>query len=159
MGTRRRQGFTLIEVLIVVVIMAVLAATIIPQFSSSTNDAKDSSLKFNMHTMRSQIELYKLHHLGKYPDEIGDATNGFLPQLTSATDVNGTKGAAGASFPYGPYIDGQLPPNPYDGKNTVTSVDLQGKKPTGVSGSNGGWQYDPKTGAIWPNNAEYYETE
>ena len=38
-----RSAFTLIEVLIVVIIMAVLAATIIPQFSSSTNDAKNSS--------------------------------------------------------------------------------------------------------------------
>jgi len=74
---RRRNAFTLIEVLIVVIIMAVLAATIIPQFTTSTKDAKDSTLKFNMHTLRSQIELYKLHHLGKYPDEIGDATNGF----------------------------------------------------------------------------------
>ena len=53
----RRSAFTLIEVLIVVVIMAVLAATIIPQFSASTEDAKTSQLSFNVHTMRSQIEL------------------------------------------------------------------------------------------------------
>jgi len=57
-----RSAFTLIEVLIVVVIMALLAATIIPQFSSSTTDAKKSSLNFNLHTMRSQIEMYKVHH-------------------------------------------------------------------------------------------------
>ncbi len=159
MGMNRRRGFTLIEVLIVVVIMAVLAATIIPQFSSSTNDAKDSALKFNMHTMRSQIELYKLHHLGEYPDEIGDASNGYLPQMTQATDVDGGTGTAGTSYPYGPYIEGDLPANPFDGKNAVTSVDLSGAKPTAVSGTAGGWQYDPKTGAIWPNNAEYFATE
>ncbi len=157
MAMKRRRGFTLIEVLIVVVIMAVLAATIIPQFSSSTRDAKDSSLKFNMHAMRSQIELYKLHHLGKYPDEIGDATNGFLPQLTNATDVNGNTGDPGPSYPYGPYIDNDLPPNPFDGKNNVTEVDLGGDKPAAVADANGGWQYDPKTGAIWPNNPEYFE--
>ena len=40
MNSRRPSGFTLVEILIVVVIMAVLAATIIPQFSSATNDAK-----------------------------------------------------------------------------------------------------------------------
>jgi general secretion pathway protein G len=158
MATNRRRGFTLIEVLIVVVIMAVLAATIIPQFSSSTKDAKESSLKFNMHTMKSQIELYKLHHLSSLPTEIGDATTGYLPQLTQATDVSGNRGTAGTSYPYGPYIEGDLPANPFDGKNTVTSVDLGGKKPTAVSGDAGGWQYDPKTGAIWPNNSEYYET-
>jgi general secretion pathway protein G len=156
MDTSRNRGFTLIEVLIVVVIMAVLAAVIIPQFSSSTQDAKDSALRFNSHTMRSQIELYKLHHLGKYPDQIGDATTGYLPQLTKATDINGNIGAAGAAYPYGPYIEGDVPPNPFDGKNVVTQVDLGGQKPTGVSGTAGGWQYDPNTGAIWPNNPEYF---
>lgn len=159
MGTNRRLGFTLIEVLIVVVIMAVLAATIIPQFSSSTQDAKESSLNFNLHTLRSQIELYKLHHIGKLPDQIGDATNGYLPQLTKATDVDGATGDSDATHPYGPYLQGELPTNPFDGKNAVVEVDLSGAKPTGVSGTGGGWQYDPKTGAIWPNNSEYYETE
>ncbi len=152
-----RRGFTLIEVLIVVVIMAVLAATIIPQFSSSTQDAKESSLKFNMHTLRSQIELYKLHHNGKYPDVIGDATTGYLPQLTKATNVNGEIGDPGPNYPYGPYLDNDIPVNPFDGKNTVTQVNLGGQKPTGGSGTAGGWQYDPNTGAIWPNNPEYYE--
>jgi len=157
-SSARRSAFTLIEVLIVVVIMAVLAATIIPQFSSSTTDAKDSSLKFNMHTLRSQIELYKVHHLGNYPDQIGDAVNGWLPQLTRPTNVSGTVGAVGdANFPYGPYVEGDLPANPFDGKNAVTAVDLGGAKPTAVSGALGGWQYDPNTGAIWPNNPEYYQ--
>ena len=67
MARNRRNAFTLIEVLIVVIIMAVLAATIIPQFSSSTNDAKLSSVKFNLHTIRSQIEMYKVHHSGGLP--------------------------------------------------------------------------------------------
>jgi prepilin-type N-terminal cleavage/methylation domain-containing protein len=155
---RRRDAFTLIEVLIVVVIMAVLAATIIPQFSSSTEDAKESSLQFNTHTLRSQIELYKVHHLGKYPTVIGDATDGWLPQLTGATNAAGGVGTLGdADYPYGPYVDGEIPANPFDNKNAVTSVDLGGAKPTAVSGSAGGWQYDPKTGAVWPNNAEYYQ--
>lgn len=155
---RRHSGFTLIEVLIVVVIMAVLAATIIPQFSSSTEDAKASALNFNMHTMRSQVEMFKIHHLGKYPTVIGDATDGWLPQLTGATNTAGTVGTLGdTDFPYGPYVDSEIPANPFDGKNAVTSVDLAGAKPTAVSGSAGGWQYDPKTGAIWPNSAEYYE--
>ena len=60
----RRSAFTLIEVLIVVVIMAVLAATIIPQFASSTTDAKVSALKFNLHGLRQQVEMYKLQHNG-----------------------------------------------------------------------------------------------
>ena len=53
------SAFTLIEVLIVVVIMAILAATIIPQFTDSTKDAKASTATFNLHTLRAQIELYR----------------------------------------------------------------------------------------------------
>jgi len=152
--TRRRSAFTLIEVLIVVIIMAVLAATIIPQFSSSTKDAKTSSLKFNMHTLRSQIEMYKVHHLGTLPA----ITNNDLPQLYSATNVSGTIGTSGTDYPYGPYVDQQLPVNPFDNSNKVTAVGTPGQKPTGVKGSLGGWQYDATTGAIWPNNPEYYES-
>src|SRR5215211_4939264 len=91
----RQSGFTLIEVLIVVVIMAVLAATIIPQFSSSANDAKESSAKFNLHSLRSQIELYKIHHNGTLP------TAAIVNQLTQSTDATGAIGT-GTSFPYGP---------------------------------------------------------
>ncbi len=153
-NTRRRSAFTLIEVLIVVIIMAVLAATIIPQFSSSTKDAMTSTLKFNMHTLRSQIEMYKVHHLGTLP-AIKD--NG-LPQLTSATNISGQTGTPGTDYPYGPYIDNQIPVNPFDNSNKVTAVATAGATPTGVVGSLGGWQYDATTGAIWPNNSEYYTT-
>jgi prepilin-type N-terminal cleavage/methylation domain-containing protein len=148
-NSRRRSAFTLIEVLIVVIIMAVLAATIIPQFTTSTKDAKESSLKFNMHTLRSQIELYKAQHNGVYPA----VTSKSLPQLTSRTNAGGTTGTDAASYPFGPYVD-QIPNNPMDGKNAVTSVSLSGAKPTAVSGTDGGWQYDPNTGAIWPNDSE-----
>jgi general secretion pathway protein G len=144
----RRTGFTLIEVLIVVVIMAVLAATIIPQFSSSTDDAKQSSLKFNLHTLRSQIELYKLHHLGATPA----ITNAALPQLTGATDVNGVVGVQGPTYPYGPYCLNTLPANPYTGNNTVTATAVY--PPTAASG-NGGWLYYAPTGQIAPDWAPY----
>lgn len=147
MKTRSRSAFTLIEVLIVVVIMAVLAATIIPQFSSSTEDAKESSLKFNMHTLRSQIELYKVHHLGDYPTIQSDS----LPQLTSKTNVKGETGT-GTGYPYGPYLDGELPKNPFNDSNAVTA----GTGTAEVTGG-AGWQYDVNTGGIWPNHPEWYE--
>ena len=151
---RHRGAFTLIEVLIVVVIMAVLAATIIPQFTATSEDAQDSTLNFNMRTLRSQIELYKMQHSGDYPDDVGDATGGWMPQMTGSTNASGTNGAAGDSFPFGPYVE-VIPDNPYDGKNAVTSVALSGAKATAVSGTAGGWQYDPATGDVWPNNTDF----
>lgn len=146
---RARSAFTLIEVLIVVVIMAILAATIIPQFSNSANDAKESSLKFNLNTLRSQVELYKLHHNGALPQ----LTAGAIPQLTSATDVNGNLGTAGTSFPYGPYVMNALPVNPFTGSNTVTAISTS--PPTAASGSNGGWLYNTTTGQFYADSANY----
>jgi general secretion pathway protein G len=144
MSAKRSAGFTLIEILIVVVIMAVLAATIIPQFSSSTNDAKTSTLQFNLHTLRSQIELYKLDHSGAVPS----LTNSALPQLTSSTDSSGNVGASGPSFPHGPYIQGNMPNNPFDGHNVVIATAVF---PPTATTSDGGWLYYAATGQIAPN--------
>lgn len=146
----RRSAFTLIEVLIVVIIMAVLAATIIPQFSSSTSDAKDSSLKFNLHTIRSQIEMYKVHHTGKVP-----ALATFVDQMTKPSDINGST-TSGVNMIYGPYFQGEVPANPFNGKNTLVAVGTAGAIPTAVVGGGAGWQYDESNGGFYPNNSEYY---
>ena len=144
----RRKGFTLIEVLIVVVIMAVLAATIIPQFSSSSQDSRESALKFNLHEMRKQISLYKEQHLGALPT----ITSGSLPQLTSSTNTNGAIGTAGTSYPYGPYMVGAFPANPITGSSTVTATTTF--PPTAASGA-GGWLYHAATGQIAADSADY----
>ncbi|MBN2474683.1 MAG: type II secretion system protein [Pirellulales bacterium] len=152
MGRGCRCGFTLIEVLIVVVIMAVLAAVVIPQVLAPTKDAKQSTLQHNLHVLRSQIELYRASHQGDYPAiESND-----LPQLTKATNSEGETGIASPAYPYGPYIV-LVPPNPFDGSSEVSAVAVPGAVPTAVSGSLGGWQYDETTGGIWPNHPGYFE--
>jgi general secretion pathway protein G len=143
-----RSAFTLIEVLIVVIIMALLAATIIPQFSSSTTDAKKSSLDFNLHTMRSLLEMYKVHHNGKVPE-----MTKFEDQMTKPTDVSGS--TSGTNMIYGPYLRGKIPANPFNGKNTLVAVAEAGKDPTAGSG-NYGWQYDESNGGFFPDNPEFY---
>ncbi|MHC4765507.1 MAG: type IV pilin protein, partial [Planctomycetota bacterium] len=55
---RIRQGFTLIEILIVVVILGILAAIVIPQFTDASQEAAASNLRSQLQTIRSQIELY-----------------------------------------------------------------------------------------------------
>jgi len=143
--SRRRNAFTLIEVLIVVIIMAVLAATIIPQFTTSTKDAKQSSVKFNMHTLRSQIELYKAQHEGNFPA----LSNNTLPTLTSRTDSKGNIGTDAASYPYGPYID-QIPANP---NNNLATVKASSGTPTAADNTVG-WLYDASSGGIWPADTD-----
>jgi prepilin-type N-terminal cleavage/methylation domain-containing protein len=153
-ANKRRAAFTLIEVLIVVVIMAVLAATIIPQFSTSTKDARESSLKFNLQSLRTQLEMYKLHHGGTYPT---GANN--LEQLTKATDTAGNvsmSGATDATHPFGPYVHGALPNQPFSGLNTVLlDTGMAGTNPTATASPGGGWIYRAATGEVWIDHPDY----
>jgi general secretion pathway protein G len=143
----RRQAFTLIEVLIVVVIMAILAATIIPQFTDSTKDAKASTVKFNLATLRSQIQLYRTQHNGINP-------SADLSELTTTTDASGGKGT-GANFVYGPYLR-EIPVNPFTNVKTVKTISTDPAAAGDVtSGSGGGWIYNATTGNIWIDHATY----
>src|SRR6266481_2958711 len=54
----RRAAFTLIEIMVVVVILGILAATIIPQFIGTTHDAKVSAAKSHIAELESALERY-----------------------------------------------------------------------------------------------------
>lgn len=155
MKHKRRHGFTLVEVLIVVVILGILAATVLPQFTASTSDAKEASLAANLATMRAQIQLYRFQHNGAYPASGGpggtDAT-AFVNQMTKATDVYGsvvTPGPGVVSF--GPYLP-SIPNNPVDIGTTPGAVNVTASAadPT-TPGIGGGWFYNPTTGTIKAN--------
>ena len=149
---QRNAGFTLIEVLLVVVIMAILAGTVISSFLGTADDAKTSSLQHNLSVVEVQLEVYRAQHLNCYPT----IQNNAMPQLSSATNAAGETGASGPQYPLGPYVT-EPPMNPFDGSKTVVPVAVPGQKPIAVVGTLGGWQYDESTGAFWPNNPEYYK--
>jgi prepilin-type N-terminal cleavage/methylation domain-containing protein len=150
---RRHSGFTLIEVLTVFVIIAVLTATIIPMVYPAGRHRQIDSLHLKARTLRAQIQLYQEQHEGACPT----VQHGSLPQLTRYTDLQGNSSdVADPAKPFGPYISGALPNNPFDGRNRVVEVILHGKPPATVADNGGGWQYDPATGQIWPNNPEYF---
>ena len=113
----RRAGFTLVEVLIVVVILGILAATVLPQFSQATKDAKESSLIQNLQMIRHQVSLYKFQHDGLLPASGTTDAALFTSQLTSKSLLSGVVDPTGN---LGPYILGQLPPNSYNNSRTVT---------------------------------------
>ena len=62
LSRRARHGFTLIEILIVVVILGILAAIVIPQFTDAAAEASRSNLQSQLQTIRSQIELYNVQN-------------------------------------------------------------------------------------------------
>jgi general secretion pathway protein G len=130
----RRTAFTLVELLIVVIILGILAAVVVPQFSDAGEDAKLSSLTTNLQTIRGQIELYKIQHGGNYPDF---AT--FSDQMTAGTDVDGN---AGPDF--GPYLQ-TIPNNPFNNLNDL-AIALDGLT---------GWYYNALTGEFRANDGAH----
>ncbi len=129
---KARSGFTLVEILIVVIILGILAAIVIPQFSDASSQAKESSCRSVLQTVRSQIQLYKVQHNDALPGA-GGAT--FAEAMIGYTDTDGDVGDVND---YGPYLD-KLPTNPYDNSTTVTEG-------TGTPGSGSGWYFNTSTG-------------
>ncbi len=135
---RAQKAFTLVEVLIVVIILGILAAIVVPQFSDASSDAKLSALKTNLQTIRGQIQLYKIQHNDVYP-----ALATFANQMTLASKEDGTTAALGtAGFDLGPYLQ-SVPVNPYTGTNTIGN---------GAAGTSA-WYYDEATGTFRANDA------
>jgi len=132
---RAKNGFTLVEILIVVVILGILAAIVIPQFTEASTEAKLATLRCDLQTLRSQIEMYKIQH-----NDIPPGLASFEDQMTGYTDIDGIVQGAADPNTYGPYLQ-QIPTNPFNDDDTVVAG-----PPTGTD--RGGWAYDETTGAI-----------
>lgn len=74
MRNRMKKAFTLVEILIVVVILGILAAIVIPQFTNASEDAKDSAVRSQLQTIRNQIELYRVRNNGNTPPSLDAGT-------------------------------------------------------------------------------------
>ena len=95
-----------------VVILGILAAIVIPQFTSASETAKASSLTSQLQTIRSQLELYQVQHNGDYP---ALTATSWAP-LTGTTNVSGAAATTGTT--YGPYL--QKPPvNAFENSSTI----------------------------------------
>ena len=70
---RAEKGFTLIELMIVVVVIGILAAIAIPNFISLQRRAQESSVKSNMHTVQVAIEDFALQNDNQYPTSASSA--------------------------------------------------------------------------------------
>ena len=104
-----KKGFTLIEILIVVIILGILAAIVIPQFSSASGDARKASLQSTAQTLRSQIALYKLQHNDKLPDLTANSgSNWVLLTATSVDPQGNTVGPYMQSTPINALTNGSV---------------------------------------------------
>ena len=132
----RTGGFTLVEVVIVIVVIGILAAVAIPKFFDFTTDAKESACKGALGGVRSAIANYYAY--SATPAGGGSAT---WPPLAQVTAV-GTVMAQG------------IPDNPYSTsatKNAVIAGTTKGTPET--TGTTGGWCYLVGSGEFWADTA------
>lgn len=168
-----QSGFTLIEMLVVVIILGILAMIIVPQITVSTDDARLNTLQTNLGTVRSAIELYAAQHSNVYPGRKDNVTAGadpaddaasrvaFLAQMTLYSDVNGvTSAQKNPAFPFGPYLKlgpNTLPENEYaasaDVACNLAQNDLSAVRAVAAGGA--GWQFFPELGIFFPNDANH----
>lgn len=74
--SRNDRGFTLIELMIVVVIIGILAGISIPNLLTLQDRARESAVKSNMHTIQLALEDFAVQTLGFYPDGAASTTPG-----------------------------------------------------------------------------------
>ena len=146
---KAKKGFTLVEILIVVVILGILAAIVIPQFTDASTQAKEANMKSTLQSVRSQIELYKIQHNDEFP---GQGTGGasFAACLTGYTDVDGTTVASTASGAFGPYLQA-MPTNPWNNLATVVEVETDPNETGGDDST--GWFFNTVKGSFGANDS------
>ena len=137
-------GFTLVELLLVVIILGILAAIVIPMFRTSAEETRESSLRTSLQAIRHAIEIYKIQHDYVYPGNAAGGTSwdSFVAQLTAGTNLEGEPGTD-----FGPYMRA-LPRNPLNGLDTG----IAGAIPPEPDDSTG-WYYDPSTGEFRANSS------
>lgn len=168
MRRTKERGFTLVELIIVIIILGILAALGIPQFIDSTKDAEESTLSGDVAVLRNAIALYYHQHSATYPgavkvDGTGTATAAadnpvaFVDQLTKYTDKDGKVSAAldRANYPYGPYLVNGMIVNPTDSASTSVVLDSTAAIAAGDVTAAGGWLFNKQTGEVRPNNTTY----
>lgn len=97
---RGYKGFTLVELVVVLVILGVLVALAVPRFTASASKAKETTFCSNVRTIKSQLELYKMT-TGSYP--------------ITATTAENPNGYTFSQFLNDPNYFESAPINPYTG--------------------------------------------
>jgi general secretion pathway protein G len=134
-----QRGFTLIEIMVVVVIMGILAALVVPKLMGRADDARITAAKQDISTLMSALKLYRLDNQ-RYP-----STEQGLPALISKP----TSGPAANGWKTGGYVD-KLPKDPWGGQYQYLSPGIKGDVDIfsyGADGQPGGTGNDADIGS------------
>jgi general secretion pathway protein G len=133
------RGFTLIEIMVVVVIMGILAALVVPKLMGRTDDARIMAARQDISTLMQSLKLYRLDNQ-RYP-----TTEQGLQALVSKP----TGGPAANGWKQGGYID-KLPKDPWGNPYQYLSPGLRGEVDVfslGADGQPGGTGNDADIGS------------
>jgi general secretion pathway protein G len=128
----RRSGFTLIELVVVILILGILAGVAAPKMFNTSAKAADNSLKQSLAVVRDAIELYSSQNGGAFPPLAADSGTTFRAALA-------------------PYLRGPFPKCPVGPTAAQNNKVIAGT--TGVAAPTDGWKYDSTTGAFICNNS------
>ena len=133
----RNKGFTLVEILIVVVILGILAAIVVPQFTDASQQAVKGALASQLQTINAQVELYRVQNTGTLPHADAD------DPLDDAGTHNG----------WGVLVENNFlkdePNNGYTRSTNVVVGAYTGDPAT--TGDDPGWAYDDLSGEVFAN--------
>jgi prepilin-type N-terminal cleavage/methylation domain-containing protein len=128
---RSNEGFTLIELIIIIVVLGILAAVAIPKYQDITNEAKAAACKGALGSLRSGISIY-------YANQIVKTGSPTWPPIDSLRNI-------------GTVMLQSLPANPYQLATRAADSVVTGVTKGAAVGTRGGWAYNATTGEIWPN--------
>ncbi len=133
MNQKGKGGFTLIELVTVIVILGILSAVALPVYLDYRTDAKTAACKGALGGVRAAIANY-------YAKSATESGGGVLkyPALTDLSTIGNVM------------ID-TLPDNPFDTDSTKNNVAASSAAKGTVSGSAGGWLYNSANGQFWAN--------
>lgn len=115
---KRRKGFTLVELLVVIVVLAVLAAIVLPKFMNSSKRSKESALRSDLKLIRNAISLFQAD-CGCFPKTLADLAAASAP--AKGLDSAGADATITGSDWHGPYLQ-EVPKDPTDGSDFVYST-------------------------------------
>jgi general secretion pathway protein G len=132
-----------------VVILAIIGALVVPQFSNAARTSRENTLREDLRFMRSQIQVYQAQHGGTAPGFPGGSKSSgpteaaFVAQMTQPTSSFGNVGTVlDATHNLGPYLR-RMPDNPVNDLSTVRVIG-SGAFPTEPADTHG-WVYQPST--------------
>ena len=113
---RKARGFTLIEIMVVVVIMGILASLVVPKLISRTGESKVAAARVDISTVMQSLKLYKLDNQ-RYPT---------TEQGLQALIAKPTSGPASNGWKSGGYLD-KLPRDPWGSPYQYLSPGIKGE--------------------------------